>query len=129
MKFSQHTVGHGSYLTVNDGVYVRLTPDQYRRRKHTLADVKKDDLCYIAKVVGTIMFKIGETFEIEGPLPKSYWSMVTDPPKAVEKAPAENAGTGAVARAMKKAGDKAKATVKAPAKAKGKGKGKRRALK
>ena len=112
MKFSKHTVGHAGFITIYGETFVRLTPDQYRRRKHKLADVERSGECYIGKVVGEVHFKVGEVFEIEGALPKSYWAMVTDPPHAAAAAPVKKTETGAMARALKKSGDKAKAKGK-----------------
>ena len=109
MRFSQHTVGHTGFITIYDGTFVRLTPDQYRRRKHKLTDVERSGECYIGKVKDWVVFKVGEVFEIEGALPKSYWAMVTDPPHAVAAAPVKKPETGAMVRELKKSGDKAKA--------------------
>ncbi len=113
MKFSQHTVGHTGPITIYGDTFVRLTPDQHRRRKHMLADVKKDGECYIGKVVDWIVFKVGEVFEIEGALPKSYWAMVTDPPRSVAAAPVKKTETGAMVRELKKSAEKSKAAAKA----------------
>ncbi len=117
MKFSKHTVGHAGFITIYAPTVVRLTPDQYRRRKHKLADVKRDGECYIGKVTDWVVFKVGEVFEIEGKLPKSYWALVTDPPHAVAAAPVKKTETGAMPRHQ--------AAVKAPAKVKAKRRGKK----
>ncbi len=80
MEFHSYTVGPAGPLKFSGGTRVALTDDQYRRRAHNLIDVEHDGERHIATVDVSIMFKHGETFELGGALPKSYYALVLNPP-------------------------------------------------
>ena len=82
MEFNSYTVGPAGPLKFSGGTRVALTDDQYRRRAHNLIDVEFDGEKHMATIRTSIMFKSGETFELGGDLPKSYYALVLDPPVA-----------------------------------------------
>ncbi len=103
MEFSKHTVGQERFIVFHGGVHVRLTADQYRRRKHLLTEVMRDGDAYVGFAVRDITFKCGETFEIEGVLPKSYYGLVLDPPQRTTPKPPAKTMPPAMAKAPAKA--------------------------
>ncbi len=82
MEFNSYTVGPNAPLKFSGGTRIAFTEKQYSRRARNLIDYKRDGDRHIATVDTSIMFKHGETFELGGALPKSYYPLVLTPPAA-----------------------------------------------
>lgn len=93
----QYTITAHSGLALPAETPIRLAERQLRSRAHLVRPVKGRKGVYVSDV--TLSFKVGETIEIDGDLPKSLAALTSEPmePSAPTRAEIQGGGPAVAA--------------------------------